>query len=171
MKKYKVLINDKKFIVNAQDELYAIKKVKNSLFNKKSKTNQQDVNPLREDIKDSKLTSKHIVESDGRQYYIEIKDTIKDSDFNSYYENQMNEFINNIGKWKYRENGTTILCKTTPGQRRNIENKIENELKKVFPNKQYIVWSKLKSENSRSRIGQLSGDKFYETNFEYRVKD
>ena len=48
MKKYNVSINDRKFIVNAQDELEAIKKVKDSL--RKSKINQQDANPSKEDF-------------------------------------------------------------------------------------------------------------------------
>ena len=144
MKKYNVSINDRKFIVNAQDELEAIKKVKDSLFNKKSKINQQDANPSKEDIKDTKLTSKYIVEkakqlggqvkqngasgvlgivvtssqssdefanwleknnihydSDGRQYYIEIKDTIKDRNLSISEANEYQAQLNLL--WKLFE--------------------------------------------------------------------
>ena len=134
MKKYKVSTNDRNFIVNAQDELCAIKKVKDSLFNKKSKINQQD----------TKLTSKYIVEkakqlggqvkqngasgvlgivvtssqssdefanwleknnihydSDGRQYYIEIKDTIKDRNLSISEANEYQAQLNLL--WKLFE--------------------------------------------------------------------
>lgn len=197
MKKYNVSINDKKFIVKAQDELEAIKKVKDTI---KDETLTKTVNLGKYNRYDTLIMKKandYYLKLQGERNIVEVtgnperiqdfvnflndyhsagaritdSDTVKDTDFSSYYENQMNDFINNISKWKYRENGTTILCNTTPGQRRNIENKIENELKKVFPNKKYDVWSKLKSTNGRDRIGQLTGDKFYETNFEYRVKD
>ena len=96
MKKYKVLINDKKFIVNAQDELCAIKKVKNSLFNKKSKTNQQDVNPLKEDF--YQINSKR---------FNKIKENIKLGKFNKESALQYVEKM-----WSSKEPGSASYLKT-----------------------------------------------------------
>lgn len=78
-------------------------------------------------------------------------------------------FIDSIAETKYEEDGDSLLYAYGTKVREEIKQQLITKLKEVFPNKTYNVFVTIKTEYSRSRMGQITKSKF--TQISYKVND